>query len=76
MGHAACMTERKGAYRNLAKKTEGEPLPLRRPKRGWVDNIKIDLKEIGCRGLNWFGLAQDRERLQGLVKTVMEVRLG
>jgi hypothetical protein len=66
------MTERKAAYRDLAKKTEGELLPLRRPKHGWVNNIKMDLKEIGCRGLNWFRLAQDRDRLQGLMNTLME----
>jgi hypothetical protein len=42
-------------------KPEGER-PLGRPRRMWVDNIKMDLLEIGCDGVDWIGLAQDRDK--------------
>ena len=60
-GHVACMGERRGAYRVLVGKPEGQR-PLRRPRHRWEDNIKIDLQEVGYGGMDWFDLAQDRER--------------
>jgi hypothetical protein len=51
--------ERSTAYKILMGKPEGKR-PLGRPRRGWVDNIKMDLREIGSGGMNWIDLAQDR----------------
>jgi hypothetical protein len=45
--------------------------PLGRPRRGWVDNIKIDLREIGWDGMDWIDLAKDRDQWRALVKPVM-----
>jgi hypothetical protein len=58
-GHVARMGERRGTYRVLVRKTE-EKRPPGRPRRGWEDNIKIDLQEVGCVGIYWIELAQDR----------------
>jgi hypothetical protein len=49
--------------------------PLGRPRRRWVDNIKIDLREIGCDGVDWVDLAQDRDQWRALVNTVMNLRV-
>ena len=56
------MGERRGVYRVLVGKPEGKR-PLRRPRRRWEDNIKMDLQEVGCGGMNWVDLAQDRDTL-------------
>jgi hypothetical protein len=60
----ACSTnaEKRNAYRRL----------LGRPRRRWVDNIKIDLREIGWDGMDWIDLAQDRDHWRDLVNTVMK----
>ena len=58
-GHVACMGER-GVYRVLVGKPEGRR-QLGRPRRRWVDNIRMDLQEMGCGYMDWIGLAQDRE---------------
>jgi hypothetical protein len=50
----------KNAYRLLVEKPE-EKRPLGRPRRRWVDNIKMDLRDIGCGGINWIDVAQDRD---------------
>jgi hypothetical protein len=59
----ACSThgERRGVYRVLAGKPEGK-IPLGRPRSRWEDNIKMDLQEVGCRGMDWNELALDRDR--------------
>jgi len=57
-GHEARMGEERGVYRVLVGKPKGKR-PLGRPKRRWVDNIKMDLQEVGCWYMNWTGLAQD-----------------
>ena len=44
---------------------------LGRPRRRWEDNINMDLQEVGCRGMDWIELAQDRDRLRALVNAVM-----
>jgi hypothetical protein len=51
-------------------KSEGER-PLGRPRRNWVDNVKIDLREIGWDGMKWIDVAQDRDQWRALVNTVM-----
>jgi hypothetical protein len=52
-----------------------EKRPLGRPKRRWVGNIKIYLREIGRDGMDWIGLAQDRDKWRALVNTVMNLRV-
>jgi hypothetical protein len=68
------MWERRGAYRALVVKPEGRR-PLERPRRRWEDNIKMDLREVGCGGTDWMNLAQDRDRWRALVYTVMNLRV-
>jgi hypothetical protein len=72
-GHVAGMGETRNAYRVLVGKPEVKR-PLGRPRRKWVDNIKIDLGEIGLNGLNWIELVQDRDQWRALVYTVMNLR--
>jgi len=59
-GHVARMGEERGVYRVLVGKPEGKR-PLGRPRHRWVDNIKMDLQEVGCGYMDWIGLAQDRQ---------------
>ena len=49
--------------------------PLGRPRRRWVDNIRMDLQDVGCVYMDWIGLAQDRDRWRTLVRTVMNLRV-
>ena len=69
-GHVARMGEERGVYRVLVGKSEGRRA-LGRPRRRWVDNIRMDLQEVGCVYRDWFGLAQDRDRWRTLVSAVM-----
>jgi hypothetical protein len=71
-GHVARMGEKKNAYRILMGKPEGRR-PLERPRRRWVDNIKMDLRELGWDGVDWIDLAQDRDQWRALVNTVMNL---
>jgi len=73
-GHVACMGEERGVYRVLVGKPEGKT-PLGRPRRRWVDNIRMDLQQVGCGYMDWIGLAQDRDRWQTLVSAVMNLRV-
>jgi hypothetical protein len=52
-----------------------EKRPLGRPRRRWEDNIKMDLQELGCGGMDWIELAQDRDRWRALVNAVMNLRI-
>jgi len=68
------MGEERGAYRVLVGKPEGKR-PLGRPRRRWVDNIIMDLQEVGCGYVDWIGLAQDRDRWRTLVSAVLNLRV-
>jgi hypothetical protein len=68
------MGKKRNAYRLLVEKPEGKK-PLGRPRRRWVVNIKIDLLEIGWGGVDWIGLAQDRDNWRALVNAVMNLRV-
>ena len=59
-------------YRVLVMKPEGKK-PLGRPRRRWVDNIRMDLQEVGRGYMDWIGLAQDRDRWRTLVSAVMKL---
>jgi hypothetical protein len=68
-GHVARMGEKRNVYRILVGKPEGNR-PLGRPRRKWIDNIKLDLVEIGLSVVDWIGLAQDRYKWRALVNSV------
>jgi hypothetical protein len=67
------MGEKRNAYRILVGKPDGKR-PLGRPERRWVDNIKMDLTEIGWNGMDWIDLSQDKGQWRALVNTVMYLR--
>jgi len=71
-GPVARMVERRGVYRVLVGRPDGKR-PLVRPRLRWEDNIKVDLQEMGCGGVDWIDLVQDRDRWQALVNTVMNI---
>jgi hypothetical protein len=68
------MGETRNAYRILVGKKEGKR-PLGRPRRRWVDNIKINLKQIGWDGMDWIKVTQDRDQCRALLITVMNLRV-
>jgi len=68
------MDEERGVYRILVGKPEGKR-PPGRPRRRWVDNIRMDLQEEGCGSMDWIGLAQDRDRWRKLVSAVMNLQV-
>jgi hypothetical protein len=74
MRWAGNVARMRNAYRLLLGKSEGKK-PLGRPKRRWVDNIMMDLGEVGWGDVDWIGLAQDRNRWRALVNSVLNLRV-
>jgi len=66
------MGDRRGVCGVLVGKPEGKR-PLGRPRRRWEDNIKMDLQNVGCGGMDWIELAQDSDRWRALVTAVMNL---
>jgi len=73
-GLVARTVEKREVYRVLVGKPEGRRA-LGRPRRRWMDNIRMDLQEVGCVYMDWTGLAQDRDRWRTLVSAVMNLRV-
>jgi len=73
-GHVRLMGERRDVFKALMGKPE-EKRPLRTPRYRWEDNIKMDLQEMGCGGMDWIELAWDWDRWQALVNVVMNLRV-
>jgi hypothetical protein len=73
-GHVARMVQKRGMYRFLVEKPKGRR-PPGRPRFRWVDNIRMDLQEVGCGFVDWIGLVQDRDRWGTLVSAVMNLRV-
>jgi len=73
-GHVARMGEERRVYRVLQGKPEGRR-PQGRPRRRWVDNIRMELQEVGSGYMDWIGLTQDRDRWRTLVSAVMNFRV-
>jgi hypothetical protein len=67
------MGEKRSAYRLLVGKPEGKS-PLRRPRQRWVNNIRMDLWEVGWGDVDWIGLAQDRNRWRAVANSVLNLR--
>jgi hypothetical protein len=74
VGHVARIGERRDAYRALVEKAEGRR-PLGKPGRRWEDNIKMDLREVGWRNMDWINLAQDSDRRRAFVNAAMNLRV-
>jgi len=72
-GACSAYGERRGVYRVLVEKLEGK-IPLGIPRRRWEGNNKMDLQELECGGMDWFELAQDRERWRAILNAVMKLR--
>jgi len=68
------MAERRGVYMVVVGKPEGKR-PLGRSRIRWEDNIKMDLQEVPCGGMDWFELAQDRDRWRAFVNAVMNLQI-
>jgi hypothetical protein len=73
-GHVAQIGEGRGKYRVLVGKPERKR-PLGRHRHRWDDNIKMDLQEVGCGGMDWIELAHERDRWRALVNAVMSLRV-
>jgi hypothetical protein len=75
VGHVARMEGKRNAYRLLVGKPERRR-PLGRPRRSWVDNIRMDLVQVGWSDVDWIGLAQDRDRRRALANSVLTLRVA
>jgi hypothetical protein len=73
-GHVARIGEKRNAYMLLAGKSEGKRA-LGRARRGWVDNIRMDLGEVGWSDVDWIDLSQDRDRWRALANSVLNLRV-
>jgi hypothetical protein len=74
-GHVARMEEERKAYRLLVGKP-GENIPLGRPRRRWVGNIRMDLGEVGWGDVDWIGLVTDRNRWRAFMNSVLNLRVS
>jgi hypothetical protein len=72
--HLAQVGEKRNAYRLLVRKPEGRT-PLGRPRHGWLNNIRMDLVEVGWGDVDWIAVAQDRYRRRALVSSVLNLRV-
>jgi hypothetical protein len=72
VGHVARMREKRNVYMLLVGKPEGKR-PLGRPRRRWVDNIRLDLGEVGWGDVDWIDLAPDRNRWRALVNSILNL---
>jgi hypothetical protein len=70
--HVARMGEERGVCRVLVGKPEGKR-PLGRPRRRWADHVRMDLQEVGCGGMDWIELSQDRDRWRAVVNALMNL---
>ena len=73
-GHVACMEQSRNVYRVLVGKPESKR-PLGRPRCKWEDNIKMDLREVGCDPRDWISLTEDRDQWRAYVRAVMNLRV-
>jgi hypothetical protein len=73
-GHVARLGEKRNAYRILVGKPEGKR-PHGRPRHRWVDNIKMDLREIGWDGVDWMDMVEDRNQWRALVNMILNLRV-
>jgi hypothetical protein len=71
-GYVARMGKKRNEYRLLVGKPEGKR-PLGRPRRRWMDNVRMDLGEVGWGDVDWIGLAKDRNRWRTLVNSVLNL---
>jgi hypothetical protein len=74
MGGCSLHGERRDVYRVLVGEIEGKS-PFGRPRRRWENTITMDLQEVGCGGVDWIQLAQERDRWRALVNVVMNIRV-
>jgi hypothetical protein len=74
-GHVVRIGEKRNGYKLLVGKPEGKRRPLGRPRHRWVDNIRMDLGEVGWGGVDWIGLANDRNRWRARVNSVLILRV-
>ena len=74
VGHIAHMGEVRGMHRILVGKPQGKR-PLGRPRCRWEDNIKMNLKEVGCGGMDWIELVQDMDSWRALVNPVINLQV-
>ena len=74
-GECSTYGESRGAYRVLVGKLEGNR-PFGRPKRRWEDNNMVDLQEVGCEGMVWINVAQDKDRWRALANVLMNLRFA
>ena len=72
--YVARLGEGRGVYMVLVGKPEGRR-PLSRPRRRWEDNIKMDIQEVGCGGMDWIELIRNRDRWRALVNALMNLRV-
>jgi hypothetical protein len=74
-GNVECVGEGRDVHRVMVGKPDRKR-PLGRPRCRWEDNIKMDLREVGCGGMDWIGLVQERDRRRAIVNAVMNLQVS